>query len=202
MHRFALVKGIFMKDRGIGVAITLGCIWFGGCAAGNRNNVAVDEQPRADTDRVEVREEYFPDGSVKFRTEGRLNSDGEFIIHGARTLYWESGQKKYEEHYVQGMKHGPRSAWYEGGQIRSQGQYINDEEHGTWTEWYPDGRKMRELNFENGAFHGLYTEWWPNGQMKTQYERVRGEKQGTMTAWDEEGNVVSQVEYVDGVAQP
>jgi len=202
VQRSESVKGTFMQDPRIGMVITLGCIWLGGCAARNADDIAVDDQPRADADRIEVREEYFPDGSVKLRTEGRLGSDGEFIAHGAHTLYWENGQKRYEEHYVQGMRHGPRSAWYESGQIRSQGQYINDREDGAWTEWYPSGRKMQELHFDHGSFHGTFIEWWPNGQMRRQLEWIKGKKQGTMTLWDEEGNVRSRVEYVDDVAQP
>lgn len=192
-----------MRNPRTGTVITIiGSLFLGGCVTGSGDKVVVADRQNMDAVQTEVHEEYYPDGGLKIRVEGFLNGDGELVPHGARTLYWENGQKKYEEHYVQGMRHGTRSAWYESGQLRSEGRYVNGGEDGTWTEWYPDGRKMREIGFDNGAFHGTHTQWHPNGQKKLQFDWVKGKRQGTMTLWDEDGNVASQVEYVDDVVQP
>jgi len=203
VHHNAPLRTKFMRNRRIGTAVMLACFCLGGCVAAKKEQyVGVGDQQPGDTGQVEIREEYFPDGTVRVRAEGRLDDDGEFIVHGMLTNYWENGQKKSEVSYVQGFMHGPRTAWYESGQIWSLGRNVDGAAEGTWSEWYPDGRKAREMNFQHGAYQGAYTEWHDNGQKRREVEFVKGKKQGLETFWDEEGNVLGQTEYVDGVPQP
>ena len=203
MHHNALLRAELMRDPHIGTAVILACFCVSGCVTPKREHeVRVGDQQPSDSAQVEIREEYFPDGTVKTRMEGLLGEDGELVLHGMLTNFWENGQKKSEVAYVQGFVHGSRTAWYESGQMWSLGQNVDGAADGTWTEWYPDGRKAREMNFQHGAFHGPYIEWHLNGQKRKEAEFVKGKKQGLEMYWDEEGNVLGQTEYVDGVPQP
>jgi len=147
-------------------------------------------------------EERTADG-ILFRTYQVVKgADGTDIPHGLNTLFFPTGQKKLEVHYVCGVAHGPRTAWYEDGKSRSQGENVNGKNHGVWTVWFPDGLKSQEFTMDHGAWHGTYTTWHPNGQMRMQVEYVRGLQQGPLKQFDENGVLVRSVDQVDGVPQP
>ncbi len=199
---------VSMITQRVSMVLILGCFVLVGCAApGDRVGVDVGDGQHVDAGNgddgpVEVQEQFFPDGSVSTRIEGRLDSDGQFIPHGLLTNFWAGGQKKSTLSYVQGMRHGPKTAWYQSGQLWSEGGFVNGREDGTWTIWFPSGRQAQQFNFDNGAWHGMQTEWHSNGQKKMQVEWVRGKLQGTQIYWDEDGQVAKRIEYVDHVPQP
>ncbi len=190
------------------LVFVFGCFGVGGCAGpkhGDNVGVSDGRRPSAaitDHQPVEMQEQYFPDGSVSVRIEGRLDHQGNFVEHGTTTNFWENQKKKSQVNYVQGIRHGPRTAWYQSGQIWSHGAFVNGREDGTWTVWFQNGRKAQELHFDHGAWHGTETGWHINGVKKMQLEWVNGKRQGMLTFWDEQGNVVRETEFVDNVAQP
>ncbi len=202
------VKGSLMINLRVTMVFVLGCFVLVGCAGpGDGPGVGVGDGQHVDAGGgdngpVEVREQFFPDGSVSTRIEGRLDSDGNFIAHGLLTNFWATGQKKSTLVYVHGMRHGPKTAWYQSGQVWTEGSFVNGREDGTWTTWFPSGRQSQQLHFDHGAWHGMHTEWHPNGQKKMQVEWVRGKLQGMQIYWDEKGQIARQIEYVDDVPQP
>ena len=59
--------------------------------------------------------------------------------------YFESGQLKDEEPYVDGKPHGTRKGYYEsGGQLWYERTYVDGKYHGAYKEYYESG----QLNFE------------------------------------------------------
>jgi antitoxin component YwqK of YwqJK toxin-antitoxin module len=178
-----------------------------GCQNGGRTaspgDAAMNPQPVLPAPgTILVQDENYDGGAVATRRTGYKDENGEFVIHGTLTNFWENGQKKSEINFVHGVRHGLRQAWYQGGQLWSEGHYVNGKEHGTWMVWFPDGRKAQEIGFDHGAFHGPYKEWYVNGFPKKEFNYIRGKKHGLMRIWDEEGVLRDETMYVDDIPQP
>jgi len=160
-------------------------------------------QPKVDTNaRLELKESKWPNGNAQSRIEGKKDTDGEFVRHGVATVWYENGQKKSEQHFVDGEPHGPRLTWYIEGRKWTEGSFVNGLEDGVWRAWLADGTPQTEWTMQRGVWHGIYTEWHPNGKKKMEVEFVQGKRQGPMTMWDDQGVVVLTTDYVDGVEQP
>lgn len=155
-----------------------------------------------DERNVEVNGEDNALGEPKYREEFVRDEEGKVFRHGVFTVWWESGKKKLEMHYVCGVKHGPKRTWYEDGSPWSQGGFSNGKDHGTWITWDPDGTKTRQFHLIEGKWHGFFTIWYSSGQKKMEIEFVDGRQQGLMTLWDEQGNTLRTVEYLDSYEQP
>ena len=161
------------------------------------------DKPKAETkDTVEVQETKWPNGSPQSRIEGKKDEDGEFFRHGVSTVWYENGQKKSEQHFVDGVPHGPRLTWYIEGRKWTEGQYVDGLEDGIWRAWLADGTPQTKWTMQRGVWHGIYTEWQPNGKKRLEVEFVKGKRQGPLTMWDEQGVVVLTSDYVDGIEQP
>jgi len=154
------------------------------------------------SDPLEVKESKWPNGNPKSRIEGKLDEEGEFVRHGVSRVWYENGQKKLEQHFVDGAPHGPRRTWYIEGREWTEGHYVDGLEDGVWRTWLPDGTLQTEWTMQRGVWHGVYTEWHPNGKKKMEVELVRGKRQGPLTSWDEQGVVMLTTDYVDGIEQP
>jgi len=81
-----------------------------------------------------------------------LNNEGK--EHGLVTIWYENGQKKYEETL-----------------------------DGLFTKWYENGNKTYEMNWKDGKKDGLYTDWYKNGQKKEEGTFKDGKKDGKWTYW-------------------
>lgn len=151
---------------------------------------------------VEIQETKWPNGNPQSRIEGKRDEDGEFVRHGFATVWYENGQKKSEQQFVDDEPHGPRTTWYIEGRKWTEAHYVRGLEDGTWRAWFPDGTPQTEWTMERGVWHGVYAEWHPNGKKRMEVEFVKGKRQGPMTMWDDQGVVVLTTDYVDGIEQP
>jgi len=164
---------------------------------------AESNQPKVDAKApLEVQETKWPNGNPQSRTEGKKDEDGEFVRHGIATVWYENGQKKSEQHFVDDVPHGPRLTWYIDGRKWTEGHYVDGLEDGTWRAWLADGTPQTEWTMQRGVWHGMYTEWHPNGKKRMEVEFVRGKRQGPMTTWDDQGVVALTSDFVDGIEQP
>ena len=152
---------------------------------------AEPDQPKADAKAaVEVEETKWPNGNPQNRIDGKKDEDGEFIRHGVSKVWYETGQMKSEQHFVDDVPHGPRVTWYIEGRKWTEGYYADGLEDGTWRTWLADGTPQTEWTMQRGVWHGVYTEWQPNGKKRMEVEFVKGKRQGPMTMWDEQGVVM------------
>ena len=190
--------------------VIAGGILLAGCDAAQKtpsvSSVSADVHPAPTgevPDRpIEVVEKAGPDGTVLTRIEGWRDEDGNFVYHGKLINLWETGQKKSEVHYVNGIRHGLRAAWYRDGTPWNHGEFVDGKAHGTWTEWLSNGAKGRETHYINGGLNGWLIEWFPDGTMKRKVMYVDGLRQGRETHWDREQTILRETDYVDDVAQP
>ena len=170
------------------------------------SNEATDSKTRAapqeDAVPTEVREEAWPSGSPKSRSEGYVDAEENFIRHGLTTTWYESGQVNSKTQWKDGVPHGERTTWYFHGQMWANGQYVDGLEDGTWTRWHQNGEKHSEWHMDRGAWDGFYREWHDNGKPRLEVEFINGLRQGPQFMWDEQGVLIQTSDYTDGVEQP
>ena len=183
------------------------CCYVAGCHAPNKptvnsdgNNSPTQEMPEPGP--IEVRETQYINGELATRSEGYVDADGNFVLHGKYHQFWENEQQKSEDYYVHGIRNGRRTAWYDNGTKWSTGEVVNGREDGLWIVWYRNGKKAKESHYKKGAWHGLFTYWHPNGEKRSEVEFVMGKRQGSYIEWDEFGTVLKKFDYVDDIAQP
>lgn len=163
-------------------------------------SVAGQDEPDDGPD--EVVEQRSEDGTLLSTAEGWRDVDGNFVHHGAYTVYWENGEKKTVVYYRNGTRHGDRRSWYADGKLWKSGWHENGRATGIWVEWYANETKAREMTFINGGLNGWMTEWYPDGQIKHKVMYVAGLRQGRETRWDIDGALLSEADYLDDVMQP
>lgn len=61
--------------------------------------------------------------------------------------YYEGGQPKYSQEFLNGIKHGVYKHWCKEGSILTNGQYYMGMRNGTW-QWFDEkGNKTLEVNY-------------------------------------------------------
>jgi antitoxin component YwqK of YwqJK toxin-antitoxin module len=63
--------------------------------------------------------------------------------------YYESGQPKYSQEFLNGIRHGDYNHWFKDGKVQSNGKYYMGMRNGTW-QWFDEkGSKTLEVNYGN-----------------------------------------------------
>ena len=62
-----------------------------------------------------------------------------------------------------------KKIYYQNGQLKYEDHYVNDQPHGICKGWYKDGSKMHEWSYKNGQRHGIDKEWDTCEIMSTEY---------------------------------
>ena len=92
-----------------------------------RERVAEEKQRIADG-KPTVKEEFYPNGELKRRTNYQSKDDGG-KKHGLNRTWWDNGQLMSEMTYKNGKEHGLIRLWDENGQLEletctSNGEYV------------------------------------------------------------------------------
>jgi antitoxin component YwqK of YwqJK toxin-antitoxin module len=100
--------------------------------------------------------------------------------------YFDSGEKKSEQHFQSGKAHGDYLQWEKTGELRYKGQY----ELGAlknWTVYFKSGEKQEHTEYKNRQISYAVT-WYLNGNKKTESTHPF-EKIGDFIyrKWDENG---------------
>jgi antitoxin component YwqK of YwqJK toxin-antitoxin module len=163
---------------------------------GEKAEDAVQETPNSTPSRQrEAVEEKWVDGTPKSREEFILDPNGNQILDGVSTYWWESGKKKLEMHYRNGLAHGRKTTWFSDGELWSEGSFVADKEHGVWTVWFPGGKRQHEFHMDHGAMHGVERRWHDNGELLMQGLWVRGKQTGFFSYWNLQGKLVRETEF-------
>ncbi|MBU0719617.1 MAG: hypothetical protein KJ749_15340 [Planctomycetes bacterium] len=124
--------------------------------------------------KVEIVEEYWPDGALRLRKEVRRSAKGIPVNHGKYTRWHLNGKKEYEAVFVLGKKNGMATLWHENGQKWTEEHYLDGQKHGPRYLWDEAGRKLKEENFFHGKPHGTWTLWKKDGHIKWQQSFEHG----------------------------
>jgi len=121
---------------------------------------------------TEYREEYSS-GKIKAIWSAGFADNGQCLLHGTETWYYEDGRKQWEVSYQFGKKVG------------------------TEIYWSKDGNKLWSWDHqEDGS--SVWTHYWNNGKKKSESIWRNLTCQGISTRWDTSGEIMGQVRFQDG----
>ena len=92
------------------------------------------------------------------------------------TEWYSNGEKRVEVIYESGgdskvgKGSGTWNLWFENGNEKLLQSYVNGKADGKWQEWYENGTTKKEYNWKDGNLDGKYVEWYETGQ-----EKIEGE---------------------------
>jgi len=133
---------------------------------------------------------------------------------GVQAYFYNSGNKKAEYKYINGVPDGIWTEWHDNKQIKTTCTYVMGSMlDGTYITFLPDGHKESEVTYKNGKittsgrYEGdkfivvqeLSSEKYPNGQLKSEGTIVSGKKEGIWTTWYESGQKESEETYKNGI---
>ena len=126
---------------------------------------------------VKTYEERYPGGALQGSWSGGVADDGNFVLHGTETWYYEDGQKQWEVRYDLGRKVGTETHW------SPEGKTVWSWEHGedgtsVWTRYWPNGTKRAESSWRNFMADGEARRWDRSGQVTSEATFRRGRMQG------------------------
>ena len=95
------------------------------------------------TNQKEVFQTFYPSGKIQVNgfVQGEKRVD-------TWSSWYETGEKKSEAYYVDGLKEGLYRVWHQNGQIQIKGHYLNGEPTGVWESFDEQGNKISEKKYE------------------------------------------------------
>ncbi len=152
------------------------------------------------------RYEYRPNGAryktVSIQKNGTYvtklynNKDAETVLEGDHQLnikqeWYENGNMRSEEYFLNGIAHGPYRRWYEDGTPELEQFKKQNQNDSIMRMWYPDGSLKHFADYRHSSgSDGPQMRFFPNGRL----EHITA---GSLTCrYDSLGNIV--VEYVSG----
>ncbi len=144
--------------------------------------------------KVESYLDDLKDGEYITWYEGKDSTFKKAIIHykagrldGSYKLFYENGQLKSEEMYVQDKVDGESLMYYENGQMAIQQRYKNGFPDGEWREFHDNGQERKFEKYVNGKKEGEHKQYFKEGQVKS-IAMFKQDKLISLEEYDEFGN--------------
>lgn len=167
-----------MRAKMLRISVLLGLPLLAavGCTPGERKPPAGTTPEAEKSERkVQVVEEFWPDGKLRLRQEVLKAPDGALINDGRYTSWFDNGNKEYEATYVDGKLEGVATAWHRNGKRWTEEHYQHGVRHGTRLNWDEKGRLRGEEHYYEGKSDGTWTIWKPDGTVEWQGHFNRGQ---------------------------
>ncbi len=161
------------------------------------------------TTNLEVRNEYYEDGSIK--------KTGTYLFNLAEGTHKEyspegkiTGAKIYKEGSLiaeglmdaAGNQQGPWKEYHPGGKLKAKGNYDNGVKIGDWIFYFPNGKiEQRGKYSKKGKPEGLWQWFYDNEKSLREENYLNGRREGAMTEWNDSGKVITKGEYIDGLKE-
>lgn len=173
-------------------------------------------------DGQQVREEKYPNGSLKLQYSVVETANGSFLKEGKYKEWFPDGQQAVIGLYSKGKKSGKWESWYPNGQKQNDFNYLNDsingavisyhpngkkevegsyaqgKRNGTHSRWNVDGILIAKRNYKNGEYHGLQETWFENGSKEREENYDNGKREGICKQWDRNGSLVMNALFEEG----
>jgi antitoxin component YwqK of YwqJK toxin-antitoxin module len=166
----------------------------------------VVQEEALEIQKLEVQNEYFPNGKVKISAMFRNG-----VPEGIMRQYDSAGVVEKSFLYRNGLivgegivkddgnRHGPWKEFYPDGSLKAEGKYENGKPTGEWKFYYSNG-KMEQTGRYNkaGKPDGLWKWYFEDGQLQREENYRAGLKDGLSTTYDEKGTIIEEGEFIDG----
>jgi antitoxin component YwqK of YwqJK toxin-antitoxin module len=98
--------------------------------------------------------EYYENGNIKGE-----NQFVEGVLNGVTTLYFENGMKSEIRSYKNGRKDGTWLVWNTQGIKVAEANYKNNRKDGKWMIWDNEGKLIYEIYYEKGERNVVQTKY-------------------------------------------
>ena len=159
----------------------------------------------AEVQKLEVQNEYYPDGKVKISA---LFRNG--VPEGVRREYTPDGKVEKSVLYRNGQvigegivqddgnRDGPWKDYYPDGSLKAEGNYENGKQTGPWKYYHANGKTEQSGRYsKQGKPDGTWLWYFESGQLLKEENYRNGLKDGMSTEYDEAGKVVTEGEFVN-----
>jgi len=79
---------------------------------------------------------YYKSGKIQMEGFSEVKTPSKEKYRGIRKIYFETGELKHEEFYLNGKPEGIWKTYYKNGKIKTKGKYRNGEKVGVWKTFY------------------------------------------------------------------
>lgn len=166
------------------------------------------------TGKTETFRERYPNGEVRIEREVTLDSEGNYVNHGAWKMWDTAGQLIADGQYNMGQRVG---SWtrvlgrHDTSILRqspfnqfkapftSNVTFNNDEMDGDWLIVDAEQRKCSQISLADGVRHGMAITWMPNGEVLRQAQYDQGVPVGDVLQINgSTGKLERSATYLDG----
>jgi antitoxin component YwqK of YwqJK toxin-antitoxin module len=166
--------------------------------------IVEDKQPEGN--EVEIRNEYFDDGAIRYsgayRGELKVGIHREYNEQGqvvGSTIYDDFGRVVSRGIVNErGEKIGPWIDYFSSGEKMREGQYVGNSKNGEWKYFTKDGRIVQSGSFRYGLEDGTWKWFYPDGPLWREEEYFNGKEDGQATEYAPDGEVIASGGYLEG----
>ena len=134
--------------------------------------------------------------SIKKTEYFGVNENTSLIVHEVKRI--ENGYLKYH-------KQGKTIHYYENGEIKSEENYVNGKLEGSFVRYHPNGKIWEKGERKNGEIIGSFESYYENGQLQTSYLKTEIETHSGFSriitkGWSkkyEENGEIKNLEFYD-----
>ncbi|MEI7980664.1 MAG: hypothetical protein WCI71_03365 [Bacteroidota bacterium] len=172
----------------------------------SKYNDGVLEPEAKEIQKLDIRNEYYPNGKVKTSAMFRNG-----IQEGVKRIYDSTGRVQQSfifqngnvisEGIVRddGNKDGPWKDFYPDGNLKAEGIYDNGRQTGEWRYYHPNGKLEQSGRFnKQGKPEGSWKWYFDTGFLLKEESYHSGLRDGLATTYDETGKVIEEGEFVNG----
>jgi antitoxin component YwqK of YwqJK toxin-antitoxin module len=162
---------------------------------------------------VEIVRERYADGKVRIERQVTLDSEGNYVNHGAWKQYSQKGDVIAEGTYNFGLRAGMWTRWIGQNEknvlhdapfnqfkppFMSQANFANGKMDGEWFVTDANERKMLAISLKGGQRDGQATIWMPNGKVYWQMTYDQGVPVGDMWEVNKQAELKKSAVYDRG----
>ena len=122
-------------------------------------------------------------------------------IDGQRILYYDNGQVKIVENYLEDQYNGPYQSFFENGSPKQLGSFKNGEFEGELKTYYedPPNQLKESVYFKGGIENGPFRQYHKNGQLEAEGTYKDGLRDGSFKEFHPNGTIAAEGQYLDDI---
>lgn len=150
-------------------------------------------------ERGEIVQCWFHDGNGGHSVTwfARLK-DKNLPLNGTYEEWYENGQMRVRENYIDGKLDGAFERWHPNGKLKERVLFKNGEKEGLREGWHKNGQLWYRENYKNGKLEGVSEEWYDTGELFGRSFYCDGLMHGTSTYWSRDGKILEMNNYKNG----
>lgn len=122
--------------------------------------------------------------------EAICNREGKY--NGLVKTFYENGQLKKEQMFVDGNSEGLSTTYHMNGKKSKEYLYAKDQLNGPFSEWHPNGSIAYEGNYIDGELEGDWYQYNTSGKLTSHEYYISGNNDGYSYTYEEDGRLLKR----------